>query len=72
MVNVDFADVRTVMSGMGDALMGIGTASGEHRAIEAAQNALSSPILEGMLNLWCTRLACEHHGRTEHDDVRGE
>lgn len=47
-VNVDFADVRTVMSGMGDALMGIGTASGEHRAIEAAQNALNSPILEGM------------------------
>jgi cell division protein FtsZ len=47
-VNVDFADVRTVMSGMGDALMGIGIASGEHRAIEAAQNALNSPILEGM------------------------
>ena len=47
-VNVDFADVRTVMSGMGDALMGIGVASGEHRAIEAAQNALNSPILEGM------------------------
>lgn len=47
-VNVDFADVRAVMSGMGDALMGIGQASGEHRAIEAAQNALNSPILEGM------------------------
>ena len=47
-MNVDFADVRTVMSGMGDALMGIGRASGEHRAIEAAQNALNSPILEGM------------------------
>ncbi|MBK7185175.1 MAG: cell division protein FtsZ [Ignavibacteria bacterium] len=47
-VNVDFADVRTVMSGMGDALMGIGMATGEHRAIEAAQNALNSPILEGM------------------------
>jgi cell division protein FtsZ len=36
------------MSGMGDALMGIGRASGDHRAIEAAQNALNSPILEGM------------------------
>lgn len=47
-VNVDFADVRTVMSNMGDALMGIGTARGEHRAIEAATNALNSPILEGM------------------------
>jgi cell division protein FtsZ len=47
-VNVDFADVRTVMSGMGDALMGIGTARGEHRSLEAATNALNSPILEGM------------------------
>jgi cell division protein FtsZ len=46
-VNVDFADVRTVMSNMGDALMGIGTARGELRAIEAATNALNSPILEG-------------------------
>jgi len=47
-VNVDFADVRAVMSSMGDALMGIGTARGEHRAVEAATNALNSPILEGM------------------------
>jgi len=47
-VNVDFADVRTVMSSMGDALMGIGQARGEHRALEAATNALNSPILEGM------------------------
>ena len=45
-VNVDFADVRTVMLQMGDALMGVGTASGEHRAIEAAQQAISSPLLE--------------------------
>lgn len=47
-VNVDFADVRSVMSNMGDALMGIGVASGELRALEAANNALNSPILEGM------------------------
>lgn len=47
-VNVDFADVRTVMANMGDALMGIGMARGEHRALEAATNALNSPILEGM------------------------
>ncbi|MFN8362017.1 MAG: cell division protein FtsZ [Candidatus Kapaibacterium sp.] len=47
-VNVDFADVRTIMKDMGDALMGIGVASGEHRAIEAAQNALNSPLLEGI------------------------
>lgn len=47
-VNVDFADVKTVMKGMGDALMGIGTASGEHRATEATQNALNSPLLDGI------------------------
>ncbi len=47
-VNVDFADVRTIMKGMGDALMGMGRARGEHRAVEAAQNALNSPLLEGI------------------------
>jgi cell division protein FtsZ len=45
-VNVDFADVRTIMSGMGMALMGTGIAKGENRAIEAAQRAISSPLLE--------------------------
>lgn len=47
-VNVDFADVVTVMKNQGDAMMGIGIGSGERRALEAAQNALNSPILEGM------------------------
>lgn len=47
-VNVDFADVRTVMQDMGDALMGTGMAGGEYRATEAAQNAISSPLLEGI------------------------
>ncbi|HVZ37758.1 MAG TPA: cell division protein FtsZ [Candidatus Kapabacteria bacterium] len=47
-VNVDFADVRTVMANMGDALMGTGVATGEYRATEAAQNAISSPLLEGI------------------------
>jgi cell division GTPase FtsZ len=46
MVNLDFADVRTVMSQKGDALMGVGVGTGEHRAIEAAQQAISSPLLE--------------------------
>ena len=45
-VNVDFADVRTIMTGMGMALMGTGLAKGENRAIEAAQGAISSPLLE--------------------------
>jgi cell division protein FtsZ len=45
-VNVDFADVKSVMTGMGMALMGTGVAKGENRAIEAAQRAISSPLLE--------------------------
>ncbi len=46
LVNVDFADVKTIMSDSGTALMGIGTASGENRAITAARAAISSPLLE--------------------------
>ncbi len=46
MMNVDFADVRTVMSEMGHAMMGSGVASGEDRAEEAAEIAISSPLLE--------------------------
>ncbi|OUR64085.1 cell division protein FtsZ [Methylophaga sp. 42_25_T18] len=46
MINVDFADVRTVMSEMGMAMMGTGHASGEGRATEAARTAVSSPLLE--------------------------
>lgn len=46
LVNVDFADVRAVMSEMGMAMMGTGTGAGENRAIEAAEKAISSPLLE--------------------------
>jgi cell division protein FtsZ len=46
LINLDFADVRTVMAEMGLALMGASTATGENRAIEAAQRAISSPLLE--------------------------
>src|SRR4051794_23484659 len=49
LVNLDFADVRTIMRGAGSALMGIGTASGENRATEAAQAAVSSPLLEASI-----------------------
>jgi len=47
-INVDFADVRAVMNESGEALMGCGIASGENRAVEAAQKAISSPLLEGL------------------------
>lgn len=46
LINVDFADVRTIMTNAGSALMGIGQASGEHRAAQAAQMAIASPLLE--------------------------
>lgn len=46
LINLDFADVKAVMAGAGSALMGIGSASGENRAIEAAQQAIESPLLE--------------------------
>jgi len=46
LINLDFADVKTVMSEMGDALMGSAVASGEERAVEAARAAISSPLLE--------------------------
>jgi len=50
LINVDFADVRQIMSHAGPALMGIGMASGDHRAVEAAQNAVSSQLLETSIN----------------------
>lgn len=46
LINVDFADVRTIMKDAGSALMGIGRSSGENRAIEAAKEAVSSPLLD--------------------------
>ena len=45
-VNIDFADVRTTMEGKGDAILGVGTADGENRAVDAATAAISNPLLE--------------------------
>jgi len=46
LINLDFADVRTIMSEAGNALLGIGMGTGERRAIDAAEHAVSSPLLE--------------------------
>jgi cell division protein FtsZ len=46
LINLDFADVRTIMSGAGNALLGIGMGAGERRAVEAAEHAVASPLLE--------------------------
>ena len=45
-INIDFADVRTVMKGKGDALMGVGVGTGDNRAVDAATNAINNPLLE--------------------------
>lgn len=50
LVNVDFADVKTVMTNAGSSLMGIGAARGENRSVEAARNAISSPLLEASID----------------------
>src|SRR5690606_6433885 len=47
-INLDFADVRTIMSEMGMAMMGAALAEGENRAVEAAQRAISSPLLDDL------------------------
>lgn len=47
-INLDFADIKTVMQGMGDALMGTGMATGEGRAVAAAEQAITSPLLDGI------------------------
>ncbi|MGZ8189958.1 MAG: cell division protein FtsZ [Methylococcaceae bacterium] len=73
MINVDFADVRTVMSGMGAAIMGTGSASGEHRAREAAEKAIACPLLED-INLQGARgilvnISAADMGVAEFDEV---
>jgi len=50
LINVDFADVKSVMAGAGTALMGIGSARGEGRAVQAAQKAINSPLLEASMD----------------------
>src|SRR5437899_4604739 len=63
LVNVDFADVRTVMQNGGAALMGTGQGRGENRAMEAAQQAISSPLLDNIsIDRKSTRLNSSHLG----------
>ena len=50
LVNLDFADVRAILKDGGDTIMGVGRASGEHRALVAAQQAMSGPLLEGSID----------------------
>ena len=71
LVNLDFADVRTIMRDAGSALMGIGIASGENRAAEAATKAVSSPLLETSLD-GATGVLLNITGGSDVGPVRGE
>src|SRR5699024_2232737 len=50
LINLDFADVKSVMQGAGSALMGLGAAQGENRAVEATEAAIASPLLEASID----------------------
>jgi cell division protein FtsZ len=73
-INIDFADVRTVMQGQGDAIMGIGGASGDNRAVEAATKAINNPLLEdqrieGARNLLINVTGGEDFSLTEYEEI---
>ena len=70
-VNLDFADVRTIMRDAGSALMGIGSGQGENRAGEAARHAVSSPLLESSIE-GATGILLEHQRAGRPGPVRGE
>ena len=71
LINLDFADVRTIMQDAGSALMGIGTAGGETRSADAAKAAISSPLL-GRVSRRRHRHPAEHHRRQGPRPVRGQ
>lgn len=71
-INLDFADVKTIMEGMGVALMGSGSATGENRAVEAAQRAISSPLSGRGLHCRCQRCPAQYYRRSGSDDGRDQ
>ena len=64
-VNVDFADVSTIMSNKGLALMGVGTGTGDHKTVEAAQRAISSPLLDDVSIAGATSILINITGNSE-------
>ncbi|MBU1079033.1 MAG: cell division protein FtsZ, partial [Spirochaetes bacterium] len=75
-INIDFADVSTVMSGQGDAIMGIGYARGDNRAVEAAEKAVSNPLLEdaridGAKNILINVTGGESFTLNEYEEIVG-
>ena len=72
LINLDFADVKTIMSGIGVAVMGTGIAEGAERAVEAARRAVSSPAARRRLHRGRARRHHQHHRRPGHVHRRGE
>ena len=75
-INIDFADVSTVMCGQGDAIMGMGMARGDNRAVEAAEKAVSNPLLEdaridGAKNILINVTGGENFTLTEYEEIVG-
>ena len=73
-INIDFADVRTIMQGQGDALMGIGIGTGDNRAVDAATNAINNPLLEdarieGAQGILVNVTGDDDLGLTEYEEV---
>lgn len=71
-INIDFADVRTIMSEQGDALMGIGIGRGENRAVDAATNAINNPLLEDAHIEGATKILVNVTGRfalSEYEEI---
>jgi len=73
-INIDFADVRTVMEGQGDAIMGIGVGSGDNRAQEASEKAINNPLLddaciEGARNILVNVTCGEDFSLIEYQEV---
>ena len=71
LINLDFADVRTIMTDAGTAVMGVGTGTGESRAADAARAAISSPLLEEPID-GATGHPAQHHRRAQPRPVRGQ
>ena len=71
LINLDFADVRTVMDEMGKAMMGTGEAEGEDRAVQAAEKAIANPLLDEISLQGRQGRADQHHRRLRPDAVRG-
>ena len=67
LINLDFADIRTVMSEMGKAMMGTGEASGDKRAIDAAESAIKNPLLDD--NEGCSRCFDKYYRRYGYDII---